>query len=122
MNIIITESQALKIQKILSESPIDDISVKKTTDGSIVFNDKLRYNLEVKKLGMWNEVDIVNITKVGSTYKITAKFGTITQSDYLDNKAMEDIIQNMGKPVIEFETEELPKRLVRAPLGNIAGL
>jgi len=122
MNIIITESQALKIQKILSESPIDDISVKKTTDGSIVFNDKLRYNLEVKKLGIWNEVDIVNITKVGNTYKITVKFGTITQSDYLDNKAMEDIIQNMGKPVIEFETEELPKRLVRAPLGNIAGL
>jgi hypothetical protein len=122
MNIIITESQALKIQKILSESPIDDISVKKTTDGSIVFNDKLRYNLEVKKLGMWNEVDIVNITKVGGTYKITAKFGTITQSDYLDNNAMEDIIQNMGKPVIEFETEELPKRLVRVPLGNIAGL
>ena len=59
MKIKITESQAKRFTDLLKESSMDNITVKKTDDGSIVFNDKIRYNLEVKKLGMWNEVDIL---------------------------------------------------------------
>ncbi len=116
MKIKITESQALKLTTLLNENPIDDVSVKKTDDGSIVFNDKIRYNLEVKKLGMWNEVDVLNIIKTGNTYRVTASFGGITKSDYLDTDAMNTIKQNLGRPVIDFVTSEDPKRLVRAPL------
>lgn len=122
MKIKITKSQAERFTDLLNESDVDSITVKKTGDGSIVFNDKIRYNLEVKKLGMWNEVDITDITKVGPTYKITASLGGIVKTDLLDPQSMEQIRTNLGKPVIEFVTKELPKRLVRVPLGNIAGL
>lgn len=122
MKIKITESQAKRFTDLLNESDIDSITVKKTGDGSIVFNDKIRYNLEVKKLGMWNEVDITDISKIGPTYKITASLGGIIKTDVLDLESMEKIKTDLGRPVIEFVTKELPKRLVRVPLGNIAGL
>jgi hypothetical protein len=84
VKIKITESQAKRFTDLLKESSMDNITVKKTDDGSIVFNDKVRYNLEVKKLGMWNEVDITDIAKIGPTYKITASLGGIVKTDVLD--------------------------------------
>jgi len=122
VKIKITESQAKRFTDLLKESSMDNITVKKTDDGSIVFNDKIRYNLEVKKLGMWNEVDITDIAKIGPTYKITASLGGIVKTDVLDPESMEKIKTDLGRPVIEFITKELPKRLVRVPLGDIAGL